>query len=74
MITLVTTNSETISRAWYLKHINVLAIEFKCGAKYKYQDVAEDKFFDFVAAPSKGTFFNNFIKNEHKGAKFAPRS
>jgi KTSC domain len=46
-----------------------LEIEFKHGAIYEYLDVPAEVFEAFLAADSKGTFFNNDIKTSYDFAR-----
>jgi len=41
----------------------VLDIEFTSGARYRYFAVPAQVFHDFLAADSKGTFFNRRIRH-----------
>jgi lysyl-tRNA synthetase class 2 len=43
----------------------VLSIEFVSGRIYEYYDVPSDVAADFQSAPSKGTFFNVFIRDRY---------
>jgi len=42
-----------------------LEVEFKHGAVYEYLDVPAEVFEAFLAADSKGSFFNSDIKNSY---------
>jgi hypothetical protein len=46
-----------------------LEVEFKHGAIYEYLDVPAEVFEAFLAADSKGTFFNNDIKTSYDFAR-----
>jgi hypothetical protein len=43
----------------------VLEVEFVSGTVYRYQDVDEDVYERFLAAPSKGAFFNEHIRDAY---------
>jgi hypothetical protein len=43
-----------------------LEVEFRHGAVYEYRDVPADVFEAFLAADSKGTFFNTDIKDGYE--------
>lgn len=57
--------SSTISFVSYDYDKKELTIRFTSGRKYCYADVAEEVFKGFVAAESKGKFFNSNIKHEY---------
>ena len=40
-----------------------LGVAFASGARYRYRDVPEDVFRAFLAAPSKGRYFNDEIRD-----------
>ena len=42
-----------------------LEVEFVSGSIYRYRDVEEDVYERFRAAPSKGSFFNEHIKDAY---------
>lgn len=56
-------SSSNIVSAGYDAASETLEIEFKDGAVYQYYNVGEHLYQQFVAAPSKGQFFNVYIKN-----------
>jgi KTSC domain len=43
----------------------MLEVEFVSGRVYRYLDVEEDVYEGFLAAPSKGAFFNEHIKDAY---------
>lgn len=45
--------------------IETLEIEFISGSVYRYRNVEEDVYERFLAAPSKGRFFNEHIKDAY---------
>jgi hypothetical protein len=62
-----------------------LFVRFKSGEEYLYHGVAEPLYFDFAAAPSKGRFFSEKIRDRYpfdhltdgkalSAARRAPRS
>ena len=42
-----------------------LEIEFVIGSIYRYRNVEEDVYESFLAAPSKGSFFHEHIKDAY---------
>lgn len=50
----------------------VLEVEFKHGAIYNYLDVPADVFDAFLAAESKGTFFNQSVKDHYSFRRINP--
>ena len=55
-------NSSCISSIGYSAIAQVLEIEFKSGAVYRYLAVPEDVHAKLIAADSKGAHLNRFIK------------
>lgn len=55
--------SSNIVSAGYDSGSETLEIEFKDGAVYQYYNVNAHLYEQFQAAPSKGQFFNAYIKN-----------
>ena len=43
----------------------MLEVEFVTGSVYRYRNVEEDVYERFLAAPSKGTFFNEHIRDAY---------
>lgn len=58
-------DSSSIAAIGYSSTERVLDVEFKYGAVYRYADVPSDVFEAFLAAPSKGAFFNEAIKDTY---------
>lgn len=56
-------SSSNIVSLGYDAASETLEIEFKDGSVYQYYNVGEHLYQQFVAAPSKGQFFNVYIKN-----------
>ncbi len=56
-------SSTNIVSAGYDASSETLEIEFKDGAVYQYFNVSEALYEQFLQAPSKGQFFNVYIKN-----------
>ena len=49
-----------------------LIIDFTSGARYEYYNVPTGLVQDFLVAPSRGSFFNLYIKNNFKYSKVLP--
>jgi hypothetical protein len=60
-----------IASVGYLARSRMLEIEFVSGSIYRYLDVEQETYDDFLAAPSKGTFFNAHIKDEYSFVRVA---
>jgi hypothetical protein len=55
-------SSSMIASIGYLARSRMLEIEFVSGSIYRYLDVGQETYDDFLEARSKGTFFNAHIK------------
>jgi hypothetical protein len=55
--------SSSLASVGYSPTTATLEVEFKHGAVYQYLDVPTEVFEAFLAAESKGTFFNSTVKN-----------
>jgi hypothetical protein len=55
--------SSSLASIGYSPTQATLEVEFKHGAIYQYLDVPADVFDAFIAADSKGTFFNRAVKD-----------
>jgi hypothetical protein len=47
----------------------VLEVEFHGGGIYQYMSVPEDIYHALMRAPSKGSYFNQHIKDRHRSRK-----
>jgi hypothetical protein len=66
MIDWKSVSSRAINRIAYDRERSLLFIDFKDSTpQYTYRNVPEKVFFDFLAAPSKGTFYHRFIKDRY---------
>ena len=43
-----------------------LTVYFRNGKNYVYHNVPEDVFQQFITSPSKGKFYNQYIKNHYR--------
>jgi len=59
----VVVSSSNIVSAGYDAGSETLEIEFKDGAVYQYYNVSLHLYDQFQSAPSKGQFFNAYIRN-----------
>jgi hypothetical protein len=57
--------SSTIASIGYDEEREVLEVEFTSRAVYRYRGVSEEVFEGFLAARSKGTYFNQHIKDAY---------
>src|SRR5437016_12639206 len=55
-------DSTTLASAIYDHRQNQLQVDFRDGSRYSYSAVAPAVFRDLVASPSKGKFFNRYIR------------
>ena len=55
--------SSAIASIGYCADDELLEIEFRSGAVYRYRDVPERTYRDLLRAESVGIFFNRFVKN-----------
>lgn len=62
-IKLIPVNSSTLSGAGYNATKRVLRLQFSTGIIYDYHSVPEEIFTSLMAAKSKGTYFNEYIKD-----------
>ena len=58
-------SSSMIAAIGYDEETETLEVEFVSGAVYRYRSVNQDVVEDFRAAPSKGRFFNQHIKDAY---------
>ena len=55
-------DSTTLASATYDHRQNQLEVDFRDGSRYTYSTVAATVFQDLVDSPSKGKFFNQYIR------------
>jgi len=58
-------DSSSIARFCYDEIDHVLVVEFNHGRVYNYYDVPQGLFEQMIAAPSKGSFFLENIREEY---------
>lgn len=58
--------SEVVNWVHYNKNTRVLAVTTLNGSTYMYADVSENTYKNFLAAPSRGSFWNYNIKQDFK--------
>jgi len=63
----VSVSSSAIRSVGYCRAERVLEVEFVRGATYRYWGVSQETYQAFVAAPSKGQFFNAAIRSQPYG-------
>jgi hypothetical protein len=57
--------SSTIKGAHYAADTQVLTIEFKSGARYKYTGVPQEEYDALMTASSAGSYFHNNIRDAY---------
>lgn len=65
----ISVNSSAIAGIGYDATTTTLEVCFKRGAVYQFFDVPDVVHQEFMQADSKGTFFNNHIKNDYRCTK-----
>ncbi len=56
-------DSSSVSSIGYSAEAKALEVEFRSGAVYRYFGVPGSVYADFLAASSKGKFFNGAVRN-----------
>ena len=59
-----TVGSTTLSRVAFDEHAQILWLEFRNGAVYRYSYVPATVHRQLIEAPSKGTYFNHNIRGK----------
>lgn len=72
MITSTVLTSQTLVAAVYDSAQERLQLDFCDGSRYLYYEVAPGLFHDLLAAPSKGRFFNQYIRGRLSFVKTPP--
>ena len=65
--------SSTLSALAYNASRQTLCVQFRDGACYQYAPVSNAVFAALLAAESKGSFFNRFLRGKFLYAKLSPR-
>lgn len=65
-------DSSTLIAAAYDHHCSLLQLEFYDGARYTYSAVSPVTFVQLLQAPSKGAFFNRYIRGHFPYEKRSP--
>ncbi len=65
-ITMLQVDSSNIKAIGYAPDARVLQVDFLTGSRYRYSQVERSIFDGFIAAPSKGKFFNRQILNVYE--------
>ena len=59
-------DSDAIAAVWYSESRQTLRVTFReTGRIYVYEDVTAQEYADFMAADSKGAWFNAHIRDSH---------
>lgn len=64
-------HSSTLRSVGYDADTNILELEFISREVYKYYNVPGGKYLGLMIAPSKGSFFNEHIKDNHECKKMS---
>ena len=67
-------DSTTLASATYNHRQNQLQVVFRDGSRYTYSTVAPAIFHDPVTSPSKGKFFNQYIRDRFSYARHVPEN
>ncbi len=62
-------DSTILAAATYDNRHGHLQLDFRDGSRYVYRGVAPDLFRELLCAPSKGSFFNRYIRGRFPYAK-----
>lgn len=63
---MIPVSSSNLSAAGYDPNSSTLIVNFKNGTTYKYLGVPQPIFDALMRAPSKGTYFNDNIKDRYR--------
>jgi len=66
--------SSILAGAAYEDHQRQLRLEFHDGSRYLYFGVSADLFRQLLCAPSKGSFFNRYIRGHFLYAKLPTKN
>jgi len=66
--------SSSIATLGYEATTSVLEVVFHGGRVYRYRDVPEGEFERFLAAPSKGRYYNANIRNQYAYEQVSPEA
>ena len=64
-------SSSMIASVGYAARKRILEIEFVSGRVYQYLDVERETYEALLKAPSLGTFFNEYVKDEYAFVRLA---
>jgi hypothetical protein len=66
-------NSTSLMATAYLDRQALLELEFRSGAVYRYAGVPAEIYGALLQAQSKGTYFNQYIRNRFAYVKIRPQ-
>lgn len=72
LVLVTTVESSTLSHAAYDAASQLLWLKFQSGAEYCYFDVPPDVHQELISAPSKGKYFNQYIRGHFPYRKQFP--
>ena len=61
----IVVESSLIHSVWYDPQSATLEIQFQDGNIYRYDDVEPETYEDLLEAPSKGHYFNEYIRDAY---------
>lgn len=61
--------SKSIEAIGYEKDEELLGVVFKSGEVFHYKDVPHNIYMSFMTAPSFGTFYNEYVKDQFEFEK-----
>jgi hypothetical protein len=68
----VPVDSSALASVGYSKHLQVLEVEFRTGAVYRYFDVPENVFHELLDAESKAGYYNVNIRGHYESVHVKP--
>jgi len=73
-MTTVSLDSTTLAAAAYDDRRETLQLDFRDGTRYMYSGIAPNLYHELLRASSKGSFFNQHIRNDFPYVKIAPKN
>lgn len=62
-MTKISVDSSSLQSVGYDEESETLEVEFQHGAVYQYYNCPQSTYDELMSAPSKGQFFNTYIRN-----------
>ena len=67
-------DSTTLAAATYHDRRETLQLDFRDGTRYLYSGIASSLYRELLRAPSKGSFFNRYIRSHFPYVKITPEN